>query len=122
MRWPMAIKQGEVFWIEADVLDPAVPGASHPHVVLQSDELNDSRIATTVVCAVTTNANRANEPGNVRLAPGEANLPHASIAVVSRVCTVNKRDLGDKLGELSAERLEQIFAGMRALHRSFPGR
>src|SRR5690606_5897175 len=98
---------------------PSVPGPAHPHVVVQSNELNESRIDTVVVCALTTNAKRADEPGNVLLEAGEGNLPKASVAVVSQIATVHKADLGERIGTLSPERVQQIFAGMRLQQRSF---
>jgi mRNA interferase MazF len=43
----------------------------HPHVVVQEDVFNHSRITTVIVCALTSNLNRAHEPGNVLLDVGE---------------------------------------------------
>lgn len=113
------IQQGDVYWIAADALAPSVPGEPHPHVVLQPDALNDSRIATVVVCALTSNLHRATEPGNVLLDDGEAALPRRSVAVVSQISTVDKARLGPRIGALSAARVEQIFDGMRFLQRAY---
>lgn len=113
------IEQGDVFWIPSEVLRPSVPGPAHPHVVIQDDVLNRSRIATVVVCGLTTNLKRAGEPGNVVLDAGEANLPKASVAVVSQICTVDKTELGERVGVLTQERVRQILEGMRFQQRSF---
>ncbi len=82
-------------------------------MVLQDDALNRSRLETVVVCALTSNLKRMNEPGNVRLAAGEANLSRASVVVVSQVSSIAKAELGEYIGTLSAARVEQIFDGMR---------
>ncbi len=87
----------------------------HPHVVIQDNVLNRSRIDTVVVCALTTNAKRAKAPGNVLLEAGEANLPRQSIVVVSQVSTVHKAQFGEYIGSLSQARIDQILAGMRFL-------
>jgi mRNA interferase MazF len=113
------ISQGDVYWIEADRLRPYVPGPSHPHAVVQTDALNASRISTVVVCALTSNMKRANEPSNVPLDPDEAGLSRPSIVVVGQVSTVEKADLGEYVGTLSAARVEQILFGMRFQQRSF---
>jgi mRNA interferase MazF len=113
------IRQGQVFWIAAEALRPSVPGVPHPHVVIQDDLLNQSRIPTTVVCALTSNLKRADEPGNVLLEAGEANLPHASVAVVSQVSSVEKALLVASLGTLSPERVEQILVGLAFQQKSF---
>jgi mRNA interferase MazF len=113
------INQGDVFWIQADKLSPSVPGATHPHVVVQADVLNRTRIATVVVCALTSNVQQSNGPGNVLLDPGEAGLPKQSVVVVSQVSTVEKAQLGAYIGTLTATRIQQILAGMRFQQRSF---
>src|ERR687895_220469 len=111
------VNQGDVYRIEADRLRPSVPGPAHPHVVVQADALNHSRISMVVVCALTSNMRLANEPGNVLLDPDEAGLSRLSIVVVGQVSTVEKADLGEYVGTLSADRIEQILAGMRFQQR-----
>jgi mRNA interferase MazF len=86
-------------------------------VVIQDDVINRSRINTVVVCALTTNLSRAKAPGNVLLEAGEANLPRQSIVVVSQVSTVNKSQLGEYIGSLNEQRINQILAGMQFLQR-----
>jgi mRNA interferase MazF len=113
------VRRGDIFWIEPELLRPSVPGVAHPHVVIQEDVLNLSRVATTVVCGVTSNLKRANEPGNVLLRAGEGNLPEASVVLVSQVSAVDKVDLTRAIGSLSEERIVQIVAGMRFLQKSF---
>ena len=111
----MLIKQGDIYWVSFD--GPSGPESSiaHPQVIIQDNVLNRSRIDTVVVCALTTNAKRANLPGNVRLEVGEANLPKPSIVAVSQVSTVAKTQLGEYIGSLRQERINQILAGMRFL-------
>jgi mRNA interferase MazF len=116
---PATINRGDLFWIEPDESRGSVPGYSHPHVVVQDDVFNHSRISTVVVCALTSNLNRANEPGNVLLEVGEGNLPKQSVVVVSQVSSVDKARLGERIGALSDARVEQILAGMRFQQVSF---
>ena len=94
----MVINQGDLFWVPLKDEYGAVPGYVHPHVVIQDNVINHSRIQTVVVCALTTNLARAKVPGNVLLDLGEANLPRRSIVVVSQVSTVYKAELGEYTG------------------------
>ncbi len=113
----MAIHQGDIYWVQLDSeLELAIP---HPYVVIQDDVLNLSRIHTVVAIALTSNIKRVNLPGNVLLEVGEANLPKHSVVEVSKVTTLNKTQLGEYIGTLSAPRIEQILDGMRFLQRSF---
>ncbi|MEK7406902.1 MAG: type II toxin-antitoxin system PemK/MazF family toxin [Acidobacteriota bacterium] len=107
------IRQGDVYWI--DLGDPvgSSPGYRHPHVVIQNNLFNASRINTVVVCAVTTNLKRAGAPGNVLLDPGEAGLSRQSVVNASRIFTLDKGQLGEKIGRLSGSRLRAILDGVR---------
>ena len=116
---PVKINRGDLFWIAPDDSRGPAPHYAHPHVVVQDDVFNHSRITTVVVCALTSNLHRANEPGNVLLEVGEGNLPHQSVVVVSQISSVDKARLGERVGSLSDERLDQILAGLRFQQTSF---
>lgn len=113
------INRGDVVWIEPDDSRGPAPSYSHPHVVVQDDVFNHSRITTVVVCALTSNLHRANEPGNVLLDVGEGNLPRQSVVVVSQISSVDKARLGERIGCLSDARVEQILAGLRFQQAAF---
>lgn len=91
----------------------SAPGYRHPHVVIQNNVFNQSRINTVVVCVITSNLKRATAPGNVLLDKGEGNLPKQSMVNVSQLFTVDKRDLEEKIGMLSRKRIQEILAGVR---------
>jgi mRNA interferase MazF len=108
----MVINQGDIFWIDLDDPLGSEPSYRHPHVVIQNNLFNRSRINTVVVCALTSNLKRATAPGNVLLKPGEGNLPKQSVVNVSQIFTVDKTQLDDKIGTLSAARVREILAGI----------
>jgi mRNA interferase MazF len=116
---PPMINRGDIHWVAPDDSRGPVPSYAHPHVVVQDDLFNHSRISTVIVCALTTNLGKAAEPGNVLLDPGEGELPKQSVVVVSQISSVEKSRLGERIGSLSAERVEEILAGLRFLQRSF---
>jgi mRNA interferase MazF len=72
---PARINRGDVFWIGSDNSRGPVPNYSRPHVVVQDDVFNRSRITTVVVCAFTSNLHRAKKAGDVLLELGVGNLP-----------------------------------------------
>ena len=116
---PKPPRRGDVFWV---VPDPTRGVANaHPYVVLSEDVFNRSRICSVVVCALTSNLQRGNEPGNVRLHVGEANLTKPSVIVVSQLASVPKAALGTFIGTLSPERVEQALDGLRFQQHAFFG-
>ncbi len=111
----MVVNQGDIFWIEFGEPSGSEPGYRHPHVVIQNNLFNRSRINTVVVCALTSNLKRGNAPGNVILNKGEANLPKKSVVNISQIFTVNKSDLTEKIGSLSMARIYSILQGIKLL-------
>ena len=109
------INQGEVFWVNLKEPSGSDPGYRHPHVVIQNNLFNRSRIHSVVVCVLTSNLKRAKAPGNVLLKKGEANLPKKSVVNITQIFTVNKSDLSEKIGTLSRERFNQVLEGIRLL-------
>jgi mRNA interferase MazF len=109
------IAQGDVFWVNLGTPIGSEPEYRHPHVVVQNNSFNRSRIRTVVVCAVTSNLQRATAPGNVLLHAGEANLPRHSVVNISQLSTVDTSQLDEKIGTLSRTRLQDILAGITLL-------
>ncbi len=111
----MVINQGDIFWIDLGVPSGSAPGYRHPHVVVQNNLFNRSRINTVVVCALTSNLKRGSAPGNVLLSPGEAGLPKPSVVNVSQIFTVDKSDLVEKIGALAPQRVREVLDGIHLL-------
>jgi len=108
------IHRGELYWIAESTF-------THPHVVVQEDVFNQSRIATVVVVALTTNLHKATEPGNVFFEDGEGGLPARSVVVVSQIMAIDKARLGARIGALSNARVDEILDGLRFQQRAFLG-
>jgi len=54
----MVVRQGDVFWVELGEPTGSAPGYRHPHVVIQNNLFNRSRLNTVVVVALTSNLQR----------------------------------------------------------------
>ena len=111
----MVINQGDVFWVDLGEPDGSEPAYSHPHVVIQNNMFNHSRLNTVLVCGLTSNLKRAEAPGNILLEEGEANLQKRSVVVVSQVFTADKTQLDEFIGSLAPKRVRQILDGLKLL-------
>jgi mRNA interferase MazF len=111
----MVIHQGDLFWVDLGEPSGSEPGYRHPHVVVQNNVFNASKINTVIVCALTSNLKRSNAPGNVLLEPGEGDLPKQSVILVSQIFTVDKTQLGDFIGSLPERRIKQMLDGIQLL-------
>ena len=108
----MVISQGEVWW--ADLPDPvgSGPGFRRPVVVVQSDALNRSRIATVICVPLTSNLKWALAPGNLRLSARTTGLPKESVANVSQIVAIDKAFLSKRAGKLPASKLDLLLSGI----------
>jgi mRNA interferase MazF len=111
----LRIRQGDIYWIDMGDPGGSAPGYRHPHIVVQNNVFNESRINTVVVCALTSNLKRASAPGNVFLKKGEANLPKDSVVNISQLVTVDKADLIEKIGSLSQAKIQIVIQGIMLL-------
>jgi mRNA interferase MazF len=102
-------------------------------VVVQGDALNRSRIATVVCVPLTSNLEWADAPGNVRLAARSTSLRRDSVANVSQITALDRTFLTERVGKLSAAKVELLLSGIddvdlgslgharaRAVHASTP--
>jgi mRNA interferase MazF len=111
----MVIRQGDVYWVDLAPPAGSEPGYRHPHVVVQNNLFNQSRIRTVVVCALNSNVARAAAPGHVFLHAHEANLTKQSVVNVSQLFTVDKTQLDEYIGTLGPERVREVLAGIQLL-------
>jgi mRNA interferase MazF len=111
----MIIKQGDIFWVDLGKPSGSEPAYRHPHLVIQNNVFNISRIKTVVMCSLTSNLQRAESPGNVLLDEGEANLSRQSVINITQIFTVDKGDLTEKIGSISRDRMAQVLKGIELL-------
>lgn len=107
------IRRGQIWWVDLGEARGSEPAYRHPALVLQRDEVNASRIDTTVVCVLTSNTRLAKAPGNTLLPKRATGLPRDSVANASQIATVDKDDLESLVGMLPARLLDRVDAGLR---------
>ena len=106
------IAQGEIWW--ADLGDPlgSAPGYHRPVLVIQSDSLNRSRLATALCAPLTSNPKWATAPGNVSLRAEDTGLDRDSVANCAQLVTLDKEQFVERAGRISERRLLAVFAAI----------
>ncbi len=105
------IEQGDVWWADLGEPQGSAPGYRRPVVVVQGDALNRSRIGT-VVCVPLTSNLKWRDPGNVLLSKQTTGLEKDSVANVSLLVAVDKRQLVECVGRISGRQLERVLSGI----------
>jgi len=106
------VAQGAIWWAHLAEPTGSAPGYRRPVVVVQGDGLNRSRIGTVVCIPLTSNLKWTSAPGNVSLDARATGLPKDSVANVSQIVTLDKGDLGKRVGKVSQKKLEAILTGI----------
>jgi mRNA interferase MazF len=111
----VVISQGDIYWADLGESIGSSSDFRRPVLVIQNDLFNHSRIGTVVVCAITSNLDRAKSPGNVRISKRESKLRVDSVINVSQIFTLSKIDLLEKISAISAKRVREILDGVALL-------
>ena len=108
----MVIRKGSIYWVDFSPGKGSEPMGRRPGLVVQNDLLNDSKLNTVIVVAITSTLKFGELPGNISLQKGEANLPKRSVVNLTQIKTVDKHSLKEKIGSLTQKRLAAVYEGM----------
>lgn len=111
----VSIHRGEIWWADFGIPAGSVPGYRRPVLIVQDDRFNKSRIATVIVAALTSNTAYAQIPGNVIVSAKESGLPKDSVVNVSQIAAIDREDLEECTGKLTAKKMQEVGAGIRML-------
>ena len=111
----MVIRDGSIYWVDFSPAKGSEPKGRRPGLVIQNNILNDSKINTVVMVAITTTLKFGDLPGNVVLRKGEANLPKKCVVNVTQIKSVDKKSIKEEIGTLSAQRLQEVRDGLKLI-------
>ncbi len=109
------VAQGDVWWAELPEPIGSGPGLRRPVVVVQSDHLNRSRIATVVCVPLTSNLVWAGAPGNTLLPATATALPKDSVANATQILSLDRSVLVQRAGRLAPQQLALVTRGIEVV-------
>jgi mRNA interferase MazF len=86
-----------------------------PGLVIQANAVNDSKINTVIMLAITSTLKYGGLPGNVTLRKGEANMPKRCVINVSQIKSVDKNSIREKIGTLTKEKMAAVEDGIHLI-------
>jgi mRNA interferase MazF len=118
----MVIRQGSIYWVDFSPGKGSEPLGRRPGLVIQNDILNDSKLNTVIMLAITSTMKFGELPGNVILRKGESNLPKKCVINTTQIKSVDKTSIKEKIGTLSKKRMDEINEGLKLVMNLFPQR
>ena len=106
------ILRGDVCWAD---LDPAKghEQSGHRPVVIVSHDVFNERSGTVIVCALTSQPQKAGFPLTLEIK--ESKLPKNSWIKISQIRTLSTQRLGQKIGKIKLEELNLIVQGLNEI-------
>lgn len=109
----MVIRKGSIYWVDFSPGKGSEPKGRRSGLVIQNNALNDSRINTVIMLAITSNLRFSELPGNVTFLKGEANMPKSCVINVMQIKLVDKNSIKEKIGTLSSNKMQEIEEGLK---------
>ena len=109
----MVIRKGAIYWVDFSPGKGSEPIGRRPGLVIQNDILNDSKLNTVIMLAITSTMKFGELPGNVILRKGEANLPKKCVINTTQIKSVDKKSIKEKIGTLSKRRMDDVYDGLK---------
>ena len=107
------IERGGIFWADHGKPVGSAPAYRRPVVVVQADAANQSRLATVVVAALSSNTDLAQFSGNVFLPASATGLPKDSVVNVTSVWTFDREQLDGPVGHVPIDLMRRVNDGLR---------
>ena len=109
----MVIRNGSIYWVDFSPGKGSEPIGRRPGLLIQNDILNDSKLNTVIMLAITSTMKFGELPGNVVLRKGEANLPKRCVINTTQIKSVDKNSIKEKIGTLSKRRMDDVYDGLK---------
>jgi len=109
----MVIRKGAIYWVDFSPGKGSEPIGRRPGLVIQNDILNDSKLNTVIMLAITSTMKFGELPGNVILRKGEANLPKKCVINTTQIKSVDKNSIKEKIGTISTKRMDEVYDGLK---------
>lgn len=100
------ILKGEIYWANLSPTVGSEISKTRP-VLIVSNNINNQFAATTSILPITSTTDKV-YPFEVFLSKGEGNLSNDSKAKANQIRTIDKQRIGNRIGEISKAKLEEI--------------
>lgn len=86
----MVIRKGSIYWVDFSPGKGSEPKGRRPGLVIQNNILNESKLNTVLMVAITSTMKFGELPGNVVLRKGEASLSKKCVINVTQIKSVDQ--------------------------------
>lgn len=105
------IKRGDIYYADLSPVVGSEQGGVRPVLVIQND-IGNKYSPTIIVCAITSQLEKAKLPTHIELYCKDCNLPKNSICLLEQIRTLDKRRLQEKICSIDNVKMKQVERAM----------
>ncbi len=109
------MKVGDVFWVELPSRGGHAQSGRRPAIVAQAGEISQ-QLPTVILIPLTTQIDALRFAGTLLVEPdGENGLKRPSVALVFQIAAVDRRFVGNRVGQVSDEIVQEMWKSLDEL-------
>ena len=101
------VRRGELYYADLSPVVGSEQGGVRPVLVVQND-VGNKYSPTVIAAAVTSRIDKAKLPTHIELSAHEYGLPKDSVVLLEQIRTLDKTRLKERIGQVSAEKMEKM--------------
>ncbi len=103
----MIVKRGDIYYADLSPVVGSEQGGIRPVLIVQND-IGNKYSPTVIVCAITSQINKAKLPTHIEIDAKDYGLCKDSVILAEQIRTVDKKRLREKIGRLDKILMDKV--------------
>ncbi|MBP3379328.1 MAG: type II toxin-antitoxin system PemK/MazF family toxin [Alistipes sp.] len=103
----MSVKRGEIYYADLSPVVGSEQGGVRPVLIVQND-VGNRHSPTVIAAAITSRHDKSRLPTHIEVKADNCGLTRDSIVLLEQIRTIDKKRLGEKMGELDLNSMDKV--------------
>ena len=103
----MTVKRGDIYYADLSPVVGSEQGGIRPVLIVQND-VGNRHSPTVIAAAITSRQDKNRLPTHTEVQADKCGLARDSIVLLEQIRTIDKKRLGDKMGELDLNSMNKV--------------
>ena len=103
----MSVKRGEIYYADLSPVVGSEQGGVRPVLIVQND-VGNKHSPTVIAAAITSRQDKNRLPTHIEVQADKCGLARDSIVLLEQIRTIDKKRLGDTMGELDLNSMNKV--------------
>ncbi len=103
----MSVKRGEIYYADLSPVVGSEQGGVRPVLIVQNN-VGNRHSPTVIAAAITSRHDKSRLPTHIEVKADNCGLTRDSIVLLEQIRTIDKKRLGEKMGELDLNSMDKV--------------